>query len=204
MSAAQRAGADAPAGLSCAPLAELAEQVASSDPAPGAGPSMAWTCTLAAALVEMVCAVSLRQGTPHADEVSRRRDRVATLRARVLDLADRDVAAYSRVLAVLRERDAPDRGRRVRQALSDAADPPLWIVEIATEVTHLAADAAAQARGAVRGEALTAAVLAEAVVRAGIPLVALNLASAPEDSRRTRLDDLAETARAGLDRALQT
>jgi formiminotetrahydrofolate cyclodeaminase len=198
------AAADAAASLSDSPLASLAEQVASSDPAPGAGPSMAWTCTLAAALVEMVCAVSLRKAPVDAEAMARRRERAAALRARALDLADQDVAAYSQVLAALRERGAPGHGVRLRQALSDAADPPLAIVEIATEVTHLAADAAAEARGAVRGEALTAAVLAEAVVRAGIPLVALNLASAPEDSRRTRLHDLAETARAGLDRALQT
>jgi formiminotetrahydrofolate cyclodeaminase len=190
--------------LADSPLAALVEQVASSDPAPGAGPSAAWTCALAAALVEMVSAVALRKEPVDATAARARGDRAAALRAAALELADEDVAAYSAVLAVLRRRDEPGHGARLRAALSDAADPPLAIVEIATEVTHLAADAAAEARGAVRGEALTAAVLAEAVVRAGIPLVALNLASAPEDSRRTRLHDLAETARAGLDRALQT
>ncbi|MGH2866602.1 MAG: cyclodeaminase/cyclohydrolase family protein [Solirubrobacteraceae bacterium] len=42
-------------------FAEIVERVAAVDPTPGAGPSLAWTCALAAALVEMVSAVSLGQ-----------------------------------------------------------------------------------------------------------------------------------------------
>lgn len=49
---------------------------------------------------------------------------------------------------------------------------------------------------------MTAAVLGEAAVRAGIPLVDLNLAGAPDDPRRARVGALADAARADLDRAL--
>jgi formiminotetrahydrofolate cyclodeaminase len=189
--------------LADSPLAALVEQVASSDPAPGAGPSAAWTCALAAALVEMVSAVALRKEPVDAAAARARGDRAAALRAAALELADEDVAAYSAVLAVLRRRDEPGHGARLRAALSDAADPPLAIVEIAAEVTRLAADAAAEARGAVRGEAKTAAVLAEAAVRAGIPLVDLNLAGAPDDPRRARVLVLAEAACGDLGRALE-
>jgi formiminotetrahydrofolate cyclodeaminase len=188
--------------LSESPLAGLVERVASADPAPGAGPSAAWTCALAAALVEMVCAVSLRKEADDPEETARRRDRAAALRARALELADEDVAAYTDVLAVIRRREQPGYATRLCDALSEAADPPLAIVEIAAEVTALAADAAAEARGGVRGEALTAAVLAEAVVRAGLPLVDLNLGGAPDDPRRARVRELAGAARADLDRSL--
>ena len=188
--------------LSDSSLAALVERVASSDPAPGAGPSAAWTCALAAALVEMVSAVALRKDAADAAAVERRRRRAAELRASVLELADRDVAAYTAVLAVLRRRDEPGHGSRLRAALSEAADPPLAIVAIAAELTRLAADAAAEARGGVRGEAITAAILAEAVVRAGLPLVDLNLAGAPADPRRARVRELAADARGDLDRAL--
>jgi len=51
---------------------------------------------------------------------------------------------------------------------------------------------------------MTAAVLAEAVVRAGIPLIELNLAGAGGDPRRVRVHELADGARADLDRALKT
>jgi formiminotetrahydrofolate cyclodeaminase len=176
--------------------------VASSDPAPGAGPSAAWTCALAAALVEMVSAVALRKDADDPAAAAGRRDRAAALRARALELADEDVRAYTAVLAVLRRRAEPGHGGRLRAALSEAADPPLALVELAAEVTRLAADAAAAARGGVRGEAMTAAILAEAVVRAGLPLVDLNLASAPADPRRARVRELAEAARGDLGRAL--
>ncbi|MEA2228985.1 MAG: hypothetical protein QOF04_2615 [Solirubrobacteraceae bacterium] len=190
-------------GLSDSSLAALVGRVASIDPAPGAGPSAAWTCALAAALVEMVSAVALRKEPVDAAAAERRRDRAASLRAQALELADRDVAAYTAVLAVLRRRDEPGHGTRLRAALSDAADPPLAIVEIAAEVTRLAADAAAEARGGVRGEAMTAAILAEAAVRAGIPLVDLNLAGAREDPRRRRVRELAQAAGADLERAVR-
>jgi formiminotetrahydrofolate cyclodeaminase len=123
---------------------------------------------------------------------------------RALELADRDVAVYAEVLAVLLRRDEPGQGGRLRGALSEAANPPLAIAEIAAEVTRLAADAGSDARGAVRGEAMTAAVLAEAVVRAGIPLIELNVAGAATDPRRIRVHELAEGARGDLDRALKT
>jgi formiminotetrahydrofolate cyclodeaminase len=190
-------------GLSDSSLAALVGRVASIDPAPGAGPSAAWTCALAAALVEMVSAVALRKEPVDTAAAERRRDRAASLRAQALELADRDVAAYTAVLAVLRRRDEPGHGTRLRAALSDAADPPLAIVEIAAEVTRLAADAAAEARGGVRGEAMTAAILAEAAVRAGIPLVDLNLAGAREDPRRRRVRELAQAAGADLERAVR-
>jgi formiminotetrahydrofolate cyclodeaminase len=189
------------ASLSDSPFAALVERLASTDPAPGAGPSLAWTCAMSAALVEMVSAIALRKDPPDPSATAARRDRAAALRAHALELADQDVAAYSEVLAVLRRRDEPGHGARLHAALSDAADPPLGIVEIAAEVTALAADAASEARGAVRGEAITAAVLAEAVVRAGFPLVDLNLAGARDDPRRPRAGELARGARAALDRA---
>lgn len=184
-------------------LGALVERVASTDPAPGAGPSAAWTCALAAALVEMASAVALRKHPSDATLSVRRRDRAAELRTAALSLADEDVAAYTAVLDVLHRRAEPGHGGRLRAALSEAADPPVAIVEIAAELSGLAAEAATEARGGVRGEAMTAAILAEAVVRAGIPLVDLNLASAPDDPRRARVRKLADAANRELGRALK-
>src|SRR5665213_3348157 len=86
------------------PLAEVVQRVASVEPTPGAGPSLAWTCALAAGLVEMVCAVSLRKQPEHPSEIEERRDRAAALREVALSLADVDAAAYQDVLAVQRRR----------------------------------------------------------------------------------------------------
>jgi formiminotetrahydrofolate cyclodeaminase len=192
--------APASGNLAHSAFAELAGRVASADPAPGAGPSAAWTCALAAALVEMVWAVSLRRGSGDTGTATRGRDKAATLRARALELADDDVEAYGEVLAVLRGRGQPGHGDRLVAALSRAAAPPLAIAETAVEVTALAAEAGAAARGAVSGEAVAAAILAEAAVRSCVPLIDLNLGGAPNDARRTRARQLAEAARANLEK----
>jgi hypothetical protein len=39
----------------------LLQRVATADASPGAGPTIAWTCAMAAGLAEMVCAVELRK-----------------------------------------------------------------------------------------------------------------------------------------------
>jgi methenyltetrahydrofolate cyclohydrolase len=193
----------APSGsLAQQPFAAVVEQVASFNPAPGAGPSAALTCALAAALVEMVSAVALRREPADADEATRRRERAAALRAAALELADQDVIAYTEVLAVLQRRGEPGHGDRLVAALSRAADPPLAIAETAGEVARLAAEAADAARGAVKGEAMTAAVLAEAVVRTCGPLVDMNLGGAPRDRRRERVREIADAARTDLASAL--
>jgi formiminotetrahydrofolate cyclodeaminase len=183
-------------------LAEVIASVASREPTPGAGPSLAWTCALAAGLVEMTSAVMLRKEPESPAAIEARCDRAGALRETAMSLADRDAAAYRQVLAAQRRRDEPGHPQRLRQALADAADPLVQIVQCAREVSELAAGAVAAARGAVRGEAITALVLAESVARAGVPLVELNLASAPEDSRRALVREAAAAAAADLQRTL--
>ena len=181
-------------------LAELLEQVASSKPAPGAGPTLAWTCALAAALVEMVCAVSLRKEPQDPSAATARGARAAELRASALALAELDIAAYREVLAVARRREEPGHVARLREALTAAAGPPVAIVELAAEVTRLAAEAATHARGGVRGEAITAGLLGEVAARAGVSIVELNLAADPADPRLARVRELARSAGADRDR----
>ncbi len=184
------------------PLAEVVKRVASAEPTPGAGPSLAWTCALAAGLVEMVCAVALRKQPQDPNALDKRRDRAAALRELALSLADTDVAAYGAVLAAQRRRQDSGHAAGVREALQAAADPLVAIVEAGAEVARLAADAVADARGGVRGEAMTAAVLGAAVVRAGVPLVELNLAGARDDPRLARVRQLRLEADSERDRAL--
>ena len=186
------------------PLSQLVDALAARDPTPGAGPTLAWTCALAAALVEMVSAVMLRKEPDSPEAFDARRDRAHDLRATALKLADEDAASYAQVLAVQRRRDEPGHPQRLRQALADAADPLVRIIETAREVSELAAGAAAEARGGVRGEAITSVVLAESVVRAGVPLVDLNLASDPQDPRRAQAREAASRAADALQRTLKT
>jgi formiminotetrahydrofolate cyclodeaminase len=175
-------------------LMEIIERVAAVDPTPGAGPSLAWTCGLAAALVEMVSSVSLNQQPVDRSAIEQRRSRATVLRNVALALADADANAYRTVLAVQRRRGEAGHAGQLRDALHAAADPLLSILETAGEVTRLAADATAQVRGSARGEATTAAVLGAAVVQAALPLIELNLTSAPGDPRLTRARTIAQEA----------
>jgi formiminotetrahydrofolate cyclodeaminase len=172
----------------------LLERVSSSDPVPGAGPAAAWTCALAAALVEMVCAVMIAREGDERGELSARGARAGALRTGALALAGRDMEVYRGVLAVRAAGDP----KRLGAALAAAADPPLEIARAAAELTELAADAFATARGGVRGEAATAAVLAEASARAAAAIVVFNLAGDPADPRRDQARQL--VAEAGTQR----
>ena len=158
------------------PLSSLLDGLASTAPAPGAGAAAAWTGAIAAALVEMVSAIECRREDA-SPQAAARRDRAGELRPLVLALADEDVAAYGAVLAARGDR------ARFREALAAAAEPPLEIARNGAELCELAVDAAANARGGVRGEALAAVALANAAVCAAVPLVELNLGGAPGDPR---------------------
>jgi methenyltetrahydrofolate cyclohydrolase len=183
-------------------LVQIMDAVAAHDPTPGAGPTLAWTSALAAALVEMVSAVSLRQDPADPRAIEARRSRAHALRTAALELAERDAVAYREVLAVQRRRDEPGHPQRLRRALADAADPLVSIVQMAREVAELASAAVADARGGVRGEAMTAAVLAEGVARGAVPLVELNLAGDPADPRRALVREAAAEAASALQRTL--
>ena len=166
-------------------LEETLERLASDSPAPGAGASAAWCCALAAALVEMVARVMIARGEDRSDMQSRLR-RAGELRADALRLAGEDAAAYKAVI------DAPP--ERMAETLAAAADPPLAIAEASAETGKLAAGAAADATGPVRGEADTAVLIAAAATRAAARLVELNLGATPDDPRLARARELASEA----------
>jgi formiminotetrahydrofolate cyclodeaminase len=182
-------------------LSELLARLAGTAPAPGAGSAAAWTCALAAALLEMVLATEVRREPGDAPGARRRRDRAAALRAQALALADTDVAAYRAVLEVKREGDLPGHAARLQDALSAAADPPVAIAEAAAEVARFAADGALRARGGIRGEAIAAVALAEAAAATCVTMVELNLGGAPEDPRLERVRSLARDAASSRGRA---
>jgi methenyltetrahydrofolate cyclohydrolase len=163
-------------------LEEALDRLASADPTPGAGATAAWCCALAAALVEMVARVAQAGGEGGA-EMERRRERAAELRKRAVSLADEDAAAYRLVI------EAPPAGRAA--ALSEAADPPLAVTEAAAETRRLATESSAEVSGPIRGEADTAALIAEAAMRSAARLIELNLAGSPQDPRLARARELA-------------
>ena len=194
------------AGLLDSSVACFLDALASPAATPGAGPAAAWTCAVAAALIEMAAAIEVRtKGTAGSHAAATvRRDRAHQLRQHALALADADAAAYQAVLTARREPRGHDRATRFREALSAAVDPPLAIAETASELAQLASTTAEQARGGVRGEATATAILAEAATAACIPMLQLNLANNANDPRLTRGTQLADDAAQHRTRAAGT
>jgi formiminotetrahydrofolate cyclodeaminase len=174
------------------PLGEFLDLVASREPAPGGGASAAVTVALAAALSSMAA----RFATDHLTEAPVLAERAEKLRGEVAPLAQADAAAYGRVLEAYRL-PPEHRQRRIREALSEAADVPLSIAGVGAEVAELAAHLALKGNPNLKGDALAAAELATAGVRAAATLVELNIsAGGADDGRLARANELVAEATA--------
>ncbi len=169
-------------------LGEFLSAVAARTPAPGGGAAAAAAVALAAGLVAMAAGY---------DENVAVTDRARRLQARALDLAEEDAAAYAEVL------DARSSGgeERQRAAWQRAIAVPLEIAECGARIAADAVAVAEHGRAALRGDAFTAVVLAEAGVRAAGRLVEINVASvAGDDVSVPRARRLVDDAGADLRR----
>ena len=154
--------------------------MAAASPAPAAGSAAALVLAHAAALCAKSARLSARQlGEERAAQLAAAAERV---RADATALIDADARAYEAVIAAAR--GASEAG--LAEALSQAADVPLDIVVLASELAWPARDLATTGNPNLRGDALTAALLAQAAARSAAWLVAINLADAVGDPRPAR------------------
>jgi len=128
------------------------------------------------------------------------------LRARAAHLADLDADVYRTVIeahAAARDGDGRDGGGQVRAALLRAAEVPLEVAELGGETARLAGRLAVEGKRDVRGDAVTALLLAEAATRSAAHLVAVNVeaCSGPITLVRRAADSvaIASEAAGGLD-----
>jgi formiminotetrahydrofolate cyclodeaminase len=121
--------------------------------------------------------------------------RAPMLRAQLLEAGERELHAYEPVLAA-----ATPEARR--EALSVASETPVAIARTAAEVAELAARVASESKPALRGDAVAAVLLAEAVTRAAARLVEINLSGAAGDPRLGEVASLSERAAGAREQAL--
>lgn len=168
--------------------------IAARTPAPGGGSTAAWAAALAAALVEMAANFATGEGAAAAFE------RAGQLRTRALELAEVELHAYEPVLEALRlPHGNPEREKRVSAARTEASRSPLEIARTAAEIAEQAAEIARTGNQNLAGDAIAAALLAEAATRAAARLVQINLTEGPEVDQSA---DLAARAGAARDKAL--
>src|SRR5579862_7103297 len=126
------------------PIGAWLAALASSDPAPGGGAAAALEVAMGAALVEMVCNLTI--GKPafaeHEATMTAVRDRATALRGQATALAAEDADAFTAVIAAYRlpkETDVEqvERTARIQAALAEAADVPRRTAAAASEVLEL-------------------------------------------------------------------
>jgi methenyltetrahydrofolate cyclohydrolase len=171
------------------PLSRFLGLVASGDPAPAGGSVAAVAVALAAAL----SAMAARLSAEHLADAPKLAKRADSLRSEAAPLARADAVAYGRVLAAQRTGE----GDVVHDALSRAADIPVAVAKAGVEVAEISAHLARDGNPNLRGDAIAAALLAEAGARAATWLAKINLSSAGiEDGRLGHADELVEAAAA--------
>ena len=175
-------------------LPSLWERLADPQAATGGGSAAAVAAGMAAALV----AKAARRSADSWPEAAGVAAQARSLAARCLELAESDSRAFAAALQALGDRTEID----VR--LDQAVVVLLAVGEVATDVAELAARTAEHCDGTFRGDAVSAALLAEAAAHGAAALVAGTLTVAEGDPRLIRARRSADAATAAARCALDT
>ncbi|MEA3408507.1 MAG: cyclodeaminase/cyclohydrolase family protein [Chloroflexota bacterium] len=165
-------------------ISDFLDALASKEPVPGGGSGAALGGAVAAALVSMVCNLTLgKKGYEEVEEaVAEILERSEALRAELTSLLEADTEAYSNVMAAYRmpRQSAEEQKARqaaVQKALREATEVPLSIADRCARIVDLALPAAQKGNKRAVSDAGVAALLAEASMHASLLNVYINLGS---------------------------
>jgi formiminotetrahydrofolate cyclodeaminase len=183
------------------PVTNFLDELASNAPAPGGGSVASLSGALGAALVSMVCNLTLgKKGYEEVqDDISDLLAKSEALRQELTGLLEADVAAYtgySQAAKMPRETDEQkaERAEAMQAALKVATDVPLRIAEAAVKVMDLCMPAAEKGNKWAVSDAGVAVLMAEAALRSAALNVLINLGSLKDQAfvaeRRAKLESL--------------
>lgn len=170
------------------------DELASSAPAPGGGAAAALEAAMAAALVAMVCNLTI--GKPayaeHEATMLAVRERAEALRTEALALAAEDAAAFRAVIDAYRlpresETEQEQRRQGIQAALAGAADVPRRTAAAAAEVVSLADRIVAGSNPNVVSDVAAAAAAARAALATALVNVEVNRASISDSALKDEL-----------------
>lgn len=123
---------------------EFTELLASDAPAPGGGSAAALEGAVGAALTAMVCTLTIpkKAYAEHAEDLTAIRERAEAIRARFIDVMDRDTDAFMVVSRAFSMPKATDEEKAVRSAaiqagLEGCTATPFEMMELAAETIEL-------------------------------------------------------------------
>ena len=172
------------------------EELASGAPTPGGGAAAAVNAAIGAALISMVCNLTL--GKPkysaHRAEIESALAQATVLRRTALDLADADAEAFAAVIASYRlpratPQDVQARDAAIQAALVDAADVPVRTAAVAASVIQLAGAVVKKSNVNVISDVAGAALSARCALDAAAVNVEINLAGIKDPVRRRAISD---------------
>lgn len=178
------------------------DQLASSSPTPGGGSVAALNGALAAGLISMVCHLTVGRPRYAAFEAEAQAilAQSEAIRARLTDLIQIDVAAYSTVADAYKlPKDDPTRTAAIAAAMVLATDVPLQIAEQAAALLPLALPVAQQGNRTAVGDVVAGAQLAVACVHAALINVDANVGLLADHPGRDAFVARQEAARAGIE-----
>jgi len=165
-------------------VTDFVDALASKEPVPGGGSTAALGGSLAAALVSMVCNLTI--GKKGYENVSAPMGEILqkaeNLRHELLGLLEGDTQVYAKVMAAYRQpRKTPQeqqaREAAIQEALKEAAEVPMSIAERCAQVVDLAMPAAEMGNTWAVSDAGVGVLMAEACMHAALLNVSINLAS---------------------------
>ena len=185
------------------PVTNFLDELASNAPAPGGGSVAALSGALGAALVSMVCNLTLgkKAYADVQDEINDLLVESEALRQELTGLLEEDVKAYtgySKAAKMPRgtEEEKAERQVVMQAALKVATDVPLTIAEAAVKVMDLCMPAAEKGNKWAVSDAGVAVLMAEAALRSAALNVLINLGTLKDEEfvadRRAKLDSLLE------------
>jgi formiminotetrahydrofolate cyclodeaminase len=162
-------------------LTDFMDALSSSAPAPGGGSVAALSGTMGAALVSMVCNLTLGK-KKYADveqEITELVEQSEALRHKLLELLEADVEAYTGVSQAYKlpketDEEKTARSAAIQEALKGATVVPLQIAEACAQVLDLCTPAAEKGNIYAVSDAGVAALMAEAGLRSAALNVLIN------------------------------
>jgi formiminotetrahydrofolate cyclodeaminase len=181
------------------------DELASAEAVPGGGTVAALSGALGAALVAMVCRLTI--GKKNYEAVSAEMQtilpRAEALQRELTDLMQADTDAYARVMDAYRlpkatEEEKTARARAIQAALRHAADVPLRVAECCVEVLTLVRVVVEKGNVNATSDGGVGALMAHAGLRGATYNVLINLNGIRDDAfaqeRRARVTELAAEA----------
>jgi formiminotetrahydrofolate cyclodeaminase len=185
------------------PVTTFLDELASSAPAPGGGSVAALSGALGAALISMVCnlTVGKKKYADVQEDIEALLAQSEALRRELIELLESDVKVYTEVSKAMKMPRATDEEKAARtaamqKALKAATDVPMRVAEACVKVMDLCRPAAEKGNVNAVSDAGVAVLMAEAGLRSAALNVLINLAWIKDEAfvteNRAKLDTLLE------------